>query len=66
MKIVKVRELQGEEIKTKIAEIQDQIFKLRVQRAIGQEVNPLKTVALKRDIARLKTVQTEQARKGQE
>lgn len=64
MKIAKVRELQGEEFAHKIEEAQTQLFKLRIQQAIGQASNPIKKRTLRKDIARLKTVQTERARKG--
>ncbi|MEW6366759.1 MAG: 50S ribosomal protein L29 [Acidobacteriota bacterium] len=62
MTIKKVRELQGAELAQKVDELQNQIFKLRIQRAIGQEGNPVKVRTLRREIARLKTVQTEQSR----
>ncbi|MBI2838269.1 MAG: 50S ribosomal protein L29 [Acidobacteria bacterium] len=63
MKIEKVRELQGEELTRKVEEIHDQLFKLRIQQAIGQPAAPIKVRGLRKDIARLRTVETERARK---
>jgi len=62
MKIEKVRELHGDEFEQKITESRTQLFKLRIQKAIGQEANPMKVRGLRRDVARMKTVQAELAR----
>jgi large subunit ribosomal protein L29 len=63
MKIEKVRELHGDEFGQKITEVRTQLFKLRIQKAIGQEANPMKVRNLRKDVARMKTVQAELARK---
>jgi large subunit ribosomal protein L29 len=56
MKPDKVREMSPEELRTKEKELQHQLFTLRFQKSLGQEVNPLKIRETRRDIARVKTV----------
>ena len=56
MKAVKVREMGTEELKTKVLELQEQLFRLRVQQSIGQLENAIKLRETRRDIARVKTV----------
>ena len=45
-----------EELADKQAELQEQLFRLRVQQSIGQLDNTLKLRETRRDIARVKTV----------
>jgi large subunit ribosomal protein L29 len=56
MKPSKVREMGAEELKTKERELQEQLFRLRVQQSIGQLENAIKLRETRRDIARVKTV----------
>lgn len=56
MKAAKVREMGAEELLTKQRELQEQLFKLRVQKSIGQLDNGIKLRETRRDIARVKTV----------
>jgi large subunit ribosomal protein L29 len=56
MKPDKVREMGPEELKTKERELQEQLFRLRVQQSIGQLDNGLKLRETRREIARVKTV----------
>jgi large subunit ribosomal protein L29 len=56
MKAGKVREMGLEELRTKERELQEQLFRLRVQQSIGQLDNALKLRQTRRDIARVKTV----------
>jgi large subunit ribosomal protein L29 len=56
MKAAKVREMGAEELKTKERELQEQLFKLRVQQSIGQLENAIKLRQTRREIARVKTV----------
>jgi len=59
MKPAKVREMGTEELRTKERELQEQLFRLRVQKSIGQLDNAIKLRETRRDIARVKTVLTE-------
>ena len=56
MKAAKVREMGPEELKTKQRELQEQLFRLRVQQSIGQLDNGVKLRQTRREIARVKTV----------
>ena len=56
MKPAKVREMGKEELKTKERELQEQLFRLRVQQSIGQLDNGIKLRQTRREIARVKTV----------
>jgi large subunit ribosomal protein L29 len=52
----KVREMSDDELRTKERELQEQLFRLRFQKSLGQLDNGLKIRETRRDIARVKTV----------
>lgn len=56
MKASEIRELSGEELENKIKELKDELFHLRFQHAINQLDNPMRLKAVKKDIARIKTI----------
>jgi len=56
MKASKVREMGQDELHAKERELQEQLFRLRVQKSIGQLDNAIKLREVRRDIARVKTV----------
>jgi large subunit ribosomal protein L29 len=56
MKPDKVREMSADELRTKERELQEQLFRLRFQKSLGQLDNALKIRETRRDIARVKTV----------
>jgi large subunit ribosomal protein L29 len=56
MKPAKVREMGTEELRTKERELREQLFRLRVQKSIGQLDNAVKLRETRRDIARVMTV----------
>ena len=65
MKAEQIREMSADDLSHKERELQEQLFRLRFQRSIGQLDNALKIRATRRDIARVKTVLREtQARQG--
>ena len=57
MKASDIRKLSAEELDAKLLELKDELFKLRFQQAINQLDNPMRIKAVKKDIARVKTVQ---------
>lgn len=56
MKAFEIRNLSDKEIQTKIEEVSEEMFNLRFQLSIGQLKDPSRVSALKRDVARLKTI----------
>jgi large subunit ribosomal protein L29 len=56
MKPSAIREMGPEELIQKQAELQEQLFRLRVQQSIGQLDNTMKLRHTRRDIARVKTI----------
>jgi len=59
MKSEKIRELSADDLKGKEKELQEQLFRLRFQKSLGQLDNALKLREVRRDIARVKTVRRE-------
>ena len=60
MKINEIRDLSMQEITDKIQDLKEELFNLRFQNAMNQLDNPMRIVAVKKDIAKLKTVLKEQ------
>ena len=56
MKAKELRELSVSELELKLKDLKEELFNLRVQRAINQLDNPMRITAVKRDIARVYTV----------
>ena len=56
MKAEKVREMSPEELSGEEKKLQEQLFKLRLQKSLGQLDNALKIRETRRDIARVKTI----------
>ena len=56
MKVHEIRELNVDELNGKVKDLQDQVFRLRIQKAMGQLDTPSKMRTLRRELARLKTV----------
>ena len=56
MKAVEIRELSQAELAEKLSDLKAELFNLRFQLAVNQLENPVRIKAVKRDIARVKTV----------
>ena len=56
MKAREVRDLSADEQAQKLAETEKELFNLRIQQAAGQLEKPDRIRAVKREIARIKTV----------
>jgi large subunit ribosomal protein L29 len=57
MKANELREMSAAELANKLAELKAELFNLRFQHAINQLDNPGRIETVKKDIARVKTVQ---------
>ena len=56
MKVKEVRQLSEVELDSRLLELKTELFNLRFQLATGQLDNPLRIKAVRKDIARVKTI----------
>lgn len=64
MKAVEIRKLSANELGAKLIDLKAELFNLRFQHAINQLDNPQRIKAVKRDIARIKTIIKQNAQNG--
>ena len=55
MKANEIKDMTVDELNSKLAELKQELFNLRFQRAVNQLENPKRLQAVKKDIARVKT-----------
>ena len=56
MKAAELRDLGADELAVKEREITDELFRMRIQKSMGQLENPDKIRTVRKDLARVKTV----------
>ena len=56
MKVAEFRDLQVDELRQREKDMDDQLFRLRIQKSLGQLEAPLKVRTVRRDLARVKTL----------
>ena len=56
MKAAELRDLGADELGVKERELTDQLFRMRIQKSMGQLEAPAKMRTTRRDLARIKTV----------
>ena len=56
MKAPEIRELTADDLRAREKELDDQLFRLRIQKSMGQLEAPAKIRDLRRDLARIKTI----------
>ena len=56
MNAMEIRELTVDDLRARVKELDDQIFRLRIQKSMGQLEAPGKVREVRRDLARLKTI----------
>ena len=61
MKAQELRELNDEDLRHRERDLHDQLFRLRIQNAMGQLDMPQKLRLVRRDLARVKTVLRERS-----
>ena len=59
MKVSEIREMTAEQLDAKLAELKNELFRLRFQNAINQLDNPQRIVEVKKNIARVMTILSE-------
>ena len=56
MKTAEIRDLGVDELRTKERDLDDQLFRLRIQKSMGQLEAPAKVREVRRDLAKIKTI----------
>jgi large subunit ribosomal protein L29 len=56
MKIDEIRDLGVDDLQARVKDLDDQLFRLRIQKSMGQLEAPAKLRTLRRDLARVKTI----------
>jgi large subunit ribosomal protein L29 len=56
MKATEIRELTMDDLRARMKDLDDQIFRLRIQKSMGQLEAPGKVREVRRDLARIKTI----------
>ena len=64
MKVSEFRDLHVDELRERAKEMDDQLFRLRIQKSMGQLEAAHKLKTLRRDLARVKTVLREKVQDG--
>ncbi|MCA1584709.1 MAG: 50S ribosomal protein L29 [Acidobacteria bacterium] len=64
MTAVELRDLDVEALNAKSRELDDQLFRLRIQKSMGQLEAPGKVRHVRRELARVKTVLQEKAKQA--
>ena len=62
MKPSEIRDLSPDELRARERELDDQLFRMRIQKSMGQLEAPVKIRGVRRDLARIKTVLTQKAK----
>lgn len=61
MKVTEIRNLSDQDLSQKLQDLKQELFNLRFQNAAGQLENPNAIGTVKKDIARVRTIQQERA-----
>jgi large subunit ribosomal protein L29 len=62
MKAVELREIDVDGLQAKVQELDDQLFRMRIQKSLGQLEAPGRIKDVRRDLARIKTILREKAK----
>ena len=63
-KVTEIRELSVDVLREREKELDDQLFRLRIQKSMGQLEAPVKVRDVRRDLARVKTILREKSSEG--
>jgi large subunit ribosomal protein L29 len=64
MKVEEIREMQPEQIRSKLSDAHEELVKLRFQQVTGQLTDTSRLRTLRRDIARMETILNQGLRAG--
>jgi large subunit ribosomal protein L29 len=62
MKANELREMDADTLQSKVKELDDQLFRMRIQKSMGQLEAPGKIRNVRRELARIQTVLREKAK----
>ena len=62
MKVAEIREMQAEQIRTKLSDAHEELMKLRFQQVTGQLTDTSRLRQLRHDIARMETILNEMSK----
>ena len=62
MKVAEIRELTVDDLRAREKELDDQLFRLRIQKSMGQLEAPAKVRDVRKDLAKIKTILREKAK----
>jgi large subunit ribosomal protein L29 len=66
MKVGEIRELSVDVLRDREKELDDQLFRLRIQKSMGQLEAPAKVRDVRRDLARIKTILREKGMQAEQ
>ena len=61
MKAAEIREMSVDDLRVRERDLDDQLFRLRIQKSMGQLEAPAKVRGVRRDLARIKTILREKS-----
>jgi large subunit ribosomal protein L29 len=64
MKVTEIRELTVDDLRARVKDLEDQTFRLRIQKSMGQLEAPARVREIRRDLARIKTILREKERQA--
>jgi len=64
MKVAEIRDLGADELRLKVRDLDEQVFRLRIQKSMGQTEAATKVRVVRRDLARVKTILREKEPAG--
>jgi large subunit ribosomal protein L29 len=62
MKAAELRDMDADALRAREVELDDQLFRMRIQKSMGQLETPGKVRTVRRDLARVKTILKEKAK----
>ncbi len=64
MKAAEMRDLDKDALESKVRDLDDQLFRMRIQKAMGQLETPGRVRGIRRDLARVMTILKEKAQQS--
>ncbi len=62
--LAELRDLSADELQARVRDLEDQVFRMRIQKSMGHLDAPIKLRSTRRDLARIKTILGEKQRQS--